>query len=128
MSNKDEYNRSSLHYVCVDLPIEERASVISELILNGDEVNAQDVNGWSPLHFAAQEGDLEVAKILLNAGATIDLKDSNGNSPLWVAAMNSHQSEKVITLLLNNDADPKQKNDHGISPYEIAPEVFHSIQ
>jgi ankyrin repeat protein len=124
MRKTDEYARSPLHYVCIDLPKEERVIATNKMIDGGEDINAQDKNGWSPLHFAAQEGDTEIAEILINAGADINLKDTNGNTPLWVATMNSHYGTEVINLLLTHGADSSQKNNHGISPVEISPELF----
>ncbi len=120
----DYYKRTALHYVCIDIPKANRATTANELLKSGEDINAQDKGGWTPLHFAAQEGDLEVAEILVNAGANITLKDLNGNTPLWVATMNSYHSAQVINLLLESGADPTQPNDHGVSPVEIAPEHF----
>ena len=38
--------------------------------------------------------------------------------------MNAHEDSKIISLLLKNGADPKEENNHGVSPIEIAPEYF----
>ncbi|HKK06929.1 MAG TPA: ankyrin repeat domain-containing protein [Gammaproteobacteria bacterium] len=120
----DEYGRSALHYVCIDRPNGKRASAATELIEGGEDVNGRDENGWSPLHFAAQQGDVGVAEILIEAGADIDSKDANGNTPLWFAAMNSHHSAQVVNRLLTHGADPSQKNRRGVSLLEISPELF----
>ncbi len=124
MSKLDYYKRSALHYVCIDIPKENRVAATNKLLKNGEDINAQDNGGWSPLHFAAQEGDFEIAEILINSGANINLKDINGNTPLWVATMNSYHGGKVIHLLLEKGADPTQPNAHGVSPIEISPEYF----
>lgn len=39
------------------------------LLSVGAHVDAQDVNGWTPLHHAACHGNVEVAELLLRAGA-----------------------------------------------------------
>ncbi|GAA4360905.1 ankyrin repeat domain-containing protein [Kangiella marina] len=124
MSNIDEYKRSELHYLCIGIPENERLKKLQELIASGENINAQDRNGWSPLHFAAQEGDHKVAKLLIENGADISLVDVNGNTPIWVATMNSYHGTEVITILLSSGADPSQKNIHGVSPIDVSPELF----
>ena len=126
MGSLDEYLRSPLHYVCIDHPREQWLSIARKLIASGEDINRQDKHGWSPLHFAAQEGAPEIASLLIEAGANIEPVDENGNTPLWVAAMHSHHGSEVANILLANGADPDKENKHGISPREISPELFEN--
>ena len=125
MGKFDQYQRSKLHYLCIDVPKIDRKDKLKKLLLAGEDVNAQDLNGWTALHFAAQEGDVEITKLLIDSGADISAIDSNGNTPLWVATINSHYGTEVLEALLSNRADPKQKNIHGVSPIDISPELFN---
>lgn len=127
MAQVDEYQRSPLHYVCIDNPKAQWVAITRYLIASGEDVNSQDSHGWSPLHFAAQEGAPEVASLLIESGADISLLDENGNSPLLVAAMNSHHGPEVMDLLLAHGADPNKENSHGVSPREVAPELFKNV-
>jgi len=124
MSILDEYNRSALHYVCIDVAQEDRIEAVKTLLAKGLDVNAQDSNGWSPLHFAAQEGDAEVTLVLINAGAKIGIRDANGNTVLWVATMNAQSQSEVIKILLQSGANPSEKNNHDVAPKDIEPEFF----
>lgn len=54
----------------------------------GEDPDAPDKMGWTPLHFAAQSQTPEVASILLHARATVDARDSYGKTPLAVALFN----------------------------------------
>ena len=47
--------------------------------------------------FAAQEGHEAVARLLVQAGATLDKTDSNGGTALMVAADHGHEA---VTRLL----------------------------
>lgn len=49
-----------------------------------------DMGGSTPLIFAARSGDLESAKLLLEARASVDAPMSDGNSPLVLAAFAGH--------------------------------------
>ncbi|MDR1590504.1 MAG: ankyrin repeat domain-containing protein [Puniceicoccales bacterium] len=74
---------------------------------NGDlvaiDVNTVDVNlrgqyDATPLLRAADEGDLEAVRILINRGAAMDVQDIDGGTPLHWAAVNGHL--KVARFLI----------------------------
>jgi ankyrin repeat protein len=58
----------------------------------------------SPLLFAAREGNLPVARLLLDSGAKIDLPSANGTAPLVVAITNNHI--ELAMFLLSRGANP----------------------
>src|SRR6185503_16530377 len=58
------------------------------------------------LNFAAREGNLEMARILVDAKADINLPAANGSSPLVVATINNHI--QLAMFLLERGADPNQ--------------------
>ena len=122
----DEYKRTPLHYICIDVSKERRLEKAAEEIKNGEDINAQDINGWTPLHFAAQENDPKIAEYLISQGAKIDIVDVNGNTPLWVAAMNSYSGNQTVDVLVEFGSDPDQKNFHDVSPAEVCPELFQN--
>ncbi|NOQ79744.1 MAG: hypothetical protein GQ546_10130 [Gammaproteobacteria bacterium] len=122
----DEYNRSSLHYVCIDNAPDKRLKIAKELITSGQDVNAPDNDSWTPLHFAVQANCLEVVNLLIENGAYIEALEVNGNTPLWVATMNFNEDAQVITMLINVGADPDAKNIHGISPRDIEADLFNT--
>jgi ankyrin repeat protein len=67
-------------------------------------VVTMDLGGFTPLLFAAREGDLESGKILLTAGASANEEAANGASALVVAA---HSGQGAFAaLLLERGADP----------------------
>lgn len=57
--------------------------------------------GETPLHRAAAFGDAEVVKLLLDAGAKIDVKDANGDSPLSWASWHS-RPDTILRLLCHD--------------------------
>jgi ankyrin repeat protein len=60
--------------------------------------------GSTPLLFAARTGDVETARILLDAGADINAAAAAGTSALVVAAHSDHGT--LATFLLERGADP----------------------
>jgi ankyrin repeat protein len=47
-----------------------------------ETVNAQNKDGRTALHLAAQRGNLEIAEMLVNAGAKTDVRDNGGETAL----------------------------------------------
>lgn len=66
-------------------------------------------------------GDLEVAELLLSAGAPVDPRDSHGNTPLWRAGFAFRGGEPELSrLLLGAGGDPDAKNNSDRSPRDMA--------
>jgi ankyrin repeat protein len=60
--------------------------------------------GFTPLLFAARNGDIESAKLLIAAGANVDDAAPSGASPLVIAA---HSGQSALAaVLLEHGADP----------------------
>ncbi|WP_158010123.1 ankyrin repeat domain-containing protein [Hymenobacter glacialis] len=96
------------------------AHMIEWMLAKQPSLDISDNNGWTALHFAAQSHDVEVAKKLLRAGATVDTQDSYGNTPLWRATFESRGRGEMIKFLLANGANATLKNHSGSSPLELA--------
>ena len=116
----DEYGRESIHYVVIDQPESDHEIEITRLFESGKDINKQDNNGWSALHFAAQKQSVIAVKTLLKCGANVELKDSYGNTPLFRAVFCSEGDGQIITLLLSHGANPDSENDHGVTPRSLA--------
>jgi ankyrin repeat protein len=74
--------------------------------------------GLTPLVFAAREGDLESAKLLLDAGAPIDQVTEYGWTPLLTAVNN--RNYLLAKYLLEKGADPNIANKGGWTPLYLA--------
>jgi ankyrin repeat protein len=61
------------------------------------DVNMQDWEGWTALHWAAWRGKADVAGALLEAGADPDTRNHHGATPLDCAKANRHA--EIIGLL-----------------------------
>ena len=83
------------------------------LLGKGAQVNRV---GWTPLHYAASTGDLELVKLLLDKAAYIDAQSPNKTTPLMMAAR--ARKTDVVRLLLNEGADPTPVNDAGFGAAE----------
>jgi len=74
--------------------------------------------GFTPLLFAAQQGDIESARILLAAGADVNEATPEDGSALVVASTSGH--EKLALFLLAKGANPNTKDGFGITPLHYA--------
>ena len=79
-----------------------------------------DVNktGWTPLHYAASAGHVEVIKLLLKHSAYIDAESPSKTTPLMMAAM--YGNPQSVELLLEEGADASLKNDKGMTALDFA--------
>jgi ankyrin repeat protein len=68
----------------------------------------------SPLQYAARDGRLEVAKVLLDAGADINSRDANDITPLIAAIVNNRVD--VARLLIERGADVQAADWYGRTP------------
>jgi ankyrin repeat protein len=92
---------------------------------NFDSVDDATVPGDTPLHFVASLGDLETAKILLDAGANPNWPNEHpGNTPLHNATSQKHY--EIVDLLLSRGASQEIKNDEGFSPLDLAKKMNDS--
>lgn len=82
------------------------------------DVNSHGLNGTSPLHFMAYLGDDKAIRILIDAGAVVNVVDEDGNTPLHQAVMDGQAS--ATRLLIKLGADINFKNKLNQSPLDIA--------
>ena len=76
------------------------------------DLDALDVTGFSPLHYAADRGHTEAAQALLEDGANVNSKDENRRTPLHLASLKGNVA--VMRMLLNFGAIKNLKAVSGI--------------
>jgi ankyrin repeat protein len=72
----------------------------------------------TPLHQASQSGSLEVARLLIDHGADLEVQDKHGNTPLHEASMS--ESVEIARLLLELGAATTAQNERGLTPLHLA--------
>jgi ankyrin repeat protein len=80
-----------------------RDAVLAAVTRKAD-VNAPQVDGTTALHWAVQRDDVEMADLLIAAGARVAARTREGVMPLQLAAING--SAPMIERLLKAGADP----------------------
>ena len=95
--------------------IKGQVEIVRKLIARDADVNK---TGWAPLHYAATGGNLEILQILLDENAYIDAESPNKSTPLMMAA--KYGSPAAVKLLLEAGADPRLRNELGLSAVDFA--------
>src|ERR1019366_5587977 len=81
------------------------AAAVKALLLKKADVNAVEADGSTALHWAAQHNNIEIANLLLAAGAKVSAATRYKITPLSNAAM--------ITRLIEAGADPNSTSREG---------------
>ena len=93
---------------------------VRELLRSGADVNAPQSDGLTAMHWAADNGDAALARVLVYAGANVGpLTRNDAYTPLHMAARGGHA--QVIALLLEAGADPGvATSSTGVTPMHLA--------
>lgn len=115
LDSKDNGGSGCLHWA-VD---GNKPDCIQWLLDKGIQVDVEDDFGCSPLlRLASMNGNVEVAKILIENGADVNKTDKIKKSPLMVAAVNGHFP--LVQLLVENGADVHAVNKYGKTALDFA--------
>ncbi|RYP49558.1 hypothetical protein DL768_004760 [Monosporascus sp. mg162] len=79
-----------------------------------------DFSGRSPLSYAAEQGEEEIVKLLLDKGVDVNNMDRYDRSPLSYAAKQGRK--EIVRLLLDSGADADSRDLYGRSPLSYAAE------
>lgn len=102
--------------------VREAASLIQS---PGIDVDATDVNGYTPLHHAARRGDEAMVRVLLAAGAQPQLLSRiDPSTPLHLVCRIANPSDDavaaIVALLIHHGADPCARDRRERTPLHIA--------
>lgn len=104
---------------------EGRSSVVDVLLRARANTLAKTQQGWTPMHCAAQAGQLEVSLRLLVANKeAMEKADHTGSTPLHAAVRAGNPD--VVRLLLSKNADPDARNNAGETVLTVARRLGNS--
>ncbi|XP_056264143.1 caskin-1 isoform X2 [Pseudoliparis swirei] len=86
-------------------------------------VNFQDTDGFSPLHHASLNGNLELITLLLESQAAVDIRDQKGMRPLHYAAWQG--KAEPMKMLLKAGSSVNGQSDEGQIPLHLAAQHGH---
>jgi ankyrin repeat protein len=84
------------------------------LIVHGADVNAEDIHGNTPLHWAARFGHQDIVELMLDHNANANALNLSGSSALFDAAECHHQG--IVEYLLSHGAEINLRDDSGWTP------------
>src|SRR5436190_1832515 len=86
-------------------------AAVRALLERKADVNAPQVDGAVALHWAVYKDDIDLADMLLRAGAKPDVVNREGITPLHMASL--YGNVKMMDRLLKAGADPKRRGPAG---------------
>jgi ankyrin repeat protein len=100
-------------------------AIVRALLAANADAGLRDLYGWTPLMRAVDNGHPgTVAALLETPGAEVNAANDAGLSALHSAAANG--SVATTRLLLEHGADPRQRDDSGRLPYDLARHFNHT--
>jgi ankyrin repeat protein len=126
LNAQDDNGKTALHHA-IEL---DNNRIAIYLIEQGADINMKGEDQYSPLHYAAAIGNLEMARLLLDRGTTtlgdVSLAKHDGFegnwTPLHLACLNGH--EDMVRLLLDHGADIEARDGVQRTPLILSVESF----
>jgi len=92
---------------------------VKALLKEAADVNAAQGDGMTALHWAAMNGDLELAQMLIVAGANVKATTRLGSyTPLYLASQQGHGN--IVQALIKAGGDVKTGTPNGTTPLMVA--------
>ena len=92
---------------------------VKALLKQAADVNAAQGDGMTALHWAAMNGDVELAQMLIVAGANIRATTRLGSyTPLYLASQQGHGN--VVQAIIKAGGDVKAGTPNGTTPLMVA--------
>lgn len=92
---------------------------VTKLLDDGTDPNVADNAGYTALHYAARSNNKAICLALIGRGANVNAITRAGKAtPLHRAASAGH--EEIVTLLLENGADPLLQDSDGLNALDRA--------
>ena len=111
--NNNKINRNLLLYSQKG----DREKVLEILSNENTNINYQNENGWSALHYACDEGNLKIVEILIKAHINVNIKNNDKKTPLHISVY--HGYFDISKLLIENGADINVRDNEQNLPIHI---------
>lgn len=96
------------------------AAALERMLRSGGDVSEAQGDGMTALHWAAERGDVDIARMLIRAGANFSAGTRIGTyTPLHIASRNGHAA--IVEAMLAAGADPEIATvNSGARPLHLA--------
>lgn len=110
---------TALHLATVQGSFASFNETLQLLLDRNADINATNLESDTVLHLAIRRmGSVDAIKMLLQKGASTELKGRHGRTPLQYAIF--LEREELATALLNHKASPDCKDEDGLTPLHLA--------
>lgn len=107
--------------------VTDNREVIKQHIQAKSNINEKDkMGGSSPLISAALFGKTEIAKMLIEAGADLNIQNNDGSTALITAAFFCRP--QIVETLLDKNADKTLKNNYNQTALDAVSGSFQSVK
>jgi hypothetical protein len=96
--------------------VDGRTKLVEQMLLARRQNAVLDVHGNTPLHVAAQNGQLAVTKLLIRMRYDVDGKNRAGQTPLHYSV--AYNYVDVVYCLMCSGASDTIRNNYGLTCYE----------
>ncbi len=103
------------------------SSAVTWLLKQGFDPNHSDRDGWTPLHWAAKNGEAEIIEVLEDAGATFSPENIMAWTPNDVAMFHNHHISWKRNFPRHDDGRPKPTQDHGTSSTSLIADASDEV-
>eukprot|EP01155_Anaeramoeba_flamelloides_P000705 Anaeramoba_flamelloidesa1053469_82.p1 GENE.a1053469_82~~a1053469_82.p1 ORF type:complete len:419 (-),score=77.88 a1053469_82:664-1920(-) len=111
------FGYSALHYAVAFNKVE----IVKEFLLHkGIDLNILSDNKETPLLVASKTGNFEISKLLINAGANLNLQDKRGFSPLHFLCSTHKPTIEIVKLFLEKGVNIDAQTRTGCTPLHLA--------
>lgn len=86
-----------------------------------------EIGAITDLHRAAETGDQDLVRKLVQRGTDVNVRDSQGRSPLSITICQDPIQDTIVEILLDNGADPNILNIAGDSPFHLLAERAETV-
>ncbi|XP_070206581.1 uncharacterized protein [Littorina saxatilis] len=113
-ANKDEQERTALHFACEN----NRVEVVRLLLEHGANPDGSEAQKESPLHLACKHSNSVIVGLLIAKGANVNTANASEQSPLHFACSNANA--EVVDTLITRGADINVTDIFKLTPLHFA--------
>lgn len=100
--------------------LENNFEAVNYLLNVGANANSLYDNCYTPLILAIDNRQFDIARLLIEKDADVNLKDGFHNSPLSKAILRYNGDNDILESLISRGANPNQELVNGYTPMELA--------
>ena len=117
---RDKNGSNAVFFATATAIVSGQTNTLKTLLEFGISVDTKGNNNYTSVSLAAQQGDYDCVKLLLDAGADPNLHGANGSGYTALAEASHHGRADVVKLLLDHGAKWEIGSNSGFSAVSVA--------